>query len=623
VRAFATLDWIIIVGYLLLSLSAGILVSRRAGRSIESYFVAGRQLPWWWLGTSMVATTFAADTPLVITGLVASYGVAGNWFWWSWAVAHVSVAVVFAALWRRSGVLTDAEFVELRYADRPASFLRAFKAIFFSVLINGMVLGWVIRAMTKISTPFADWESWLGVERHAALGEFWPAWLLFGSLGDTLTVLVLFALVTIYSTMGGIRGVILTDLFQFGLAVVASVTFAWFALRTVGGMEGMRAGLTANYDSPEQILAFVPRSEAAWLPLQVFAIYLGVQWWAQYFSDGSGYLAQRLFTARSDLHAEAGGMWFAVANYGIRTWPWVIVALTALVIYPLGAEGTDVNAQIVAADREMAYPVLMAELLPVGVLGLLFASLLAAFMSTVDTHLNWGSSYLVNDIYRRFLRPNAGERELVRVSRITVVGLAVLALLVASQISSIESAWRFFIALGAGLGLPAMLRWVWWRVNAWTEIVGMTVATTAAFVLYGLFPDVREEYLLVAIVGLAMTAAFVATVLTPATPLPTLERFVRRVRPPGFWGELGHPAQRRAAAWLVVGWMTGNIAVFGLMFGTGWILLGEVLRGVGVTTIAAVSVPLTLLSTRRARAELQEQWPWSSESDEVPEEALS
>lgn len=599
------LDWSIVAGYLLLALGAGVLMSRIAGRSIESYFVAERGLPWWWLGTSMVATTFAADTPLVVTGLVANHGVAGNWFWWSWAFSYVAMAVIFAALWRRAHILTDAELVELRYAGRRAAALRGFKAIFFAVLINGIVLGWVIRAMTKISSPFVHWDLWLGRARHAALEAAWPSWLLFGTLNDTLTVLALFALVVLYSTMGGIRGVILTDLVQFVIAIVGSVLFAWYGLQAVGGLDGLTTSLDRIYPDADQILAFVPSSDAAWLPVQVFAIYLAVQWWAQYFSDGSGYLAQRLFTAKNDAHAEGGGLWFVVANFALRTWPWVLIGLIALVVFPLGAAPDSTAAEIVAADREMAYPVLMSLYLPPGVLGLLLAGLLAAFMSTIDTHINWGSSYLVNDIYRRFLRPDAGERELVRVSRATVVGLSLLAVLVASQISSIEKAWRFFVALGAGLGLPAMLRWVWWRVNAWTEIVGMSVATVAAFVLYAVFPDTRDEYLLVVIVALSMSAALAATFLTTPTPRATLEAFVARVRPPGWWLGMGGAASRRAMAWLAAAFVLGSVGVFGLTFGVGYALLGPA-RWWGALSIAigAAAIALTLGATGRARADL-------------------
>jgi solute:Na+ symporter, SSS family len=601
VRTLAGLDWAIIFAYLALALVVGILMSRLAGRSMESYFVAGRALPWWWLGTSMVATTFAADTPLVVTGMVANYGIAGNWFWWSWALSYVSLAVIFAALWRRARVITDAELVELRYTGPSATLLRGFKAIFFAVLINGIILGWVIRAMSNIAQPFTDWAAWLGPARFQALEAAWPQWLLFGTLGDTLTVLALFALITLYSTMGGIRGVILTDLVQFAIALFASITFAWIAVQHLGGVGGLLDGLHARYPDADEILAFIPRRDAVWLPLHVFAIYLAVQWWAQYFADGSGYLAQRLNTARDDAHATGGALWFVVANFALRTWPWVLIGLVSLVVFPLGAEGTGEAAAAVAANREMAYPVLMAELLPVGLLGLMIASLLAAFMSTVDTHLNWGTSYLINDIYKRFLRPDASERELVAVSRATVVGLALLAIGIASQIATIEGAWRFFIALGAGLGLPAMVRWLWWRANAWTEIVGMTVAVLVAFYLYAAYPDARDEYLLVIIVAVSMTAAFTATFLTAPVPRAHLEAFVRRVRPPGFWRELPGHAPRSAFRWLAGGWLLGNVAVFGLTFGTGHLILGSAWLGWLLLLAGGAAVWLTLAATRKAR----------------------
>jgi solute:Na+ symporter, SSS family len=415
-----------------------------------------------------------------------------------------------------------------------------------------------------------------------------------------VTVLVLFAFIALYSSLGGIRGVILTDLVQFALALAASVVFAWVAVEAVGGLGGLRAGLEMHYDA-DQVLAFVPSAGAAWLPVQVFIIYLAVQWWAQYFSDGSGYLAQRLFTARDDAHAEAGGLWFVVANYALRTWPWVLIGLVALVIFPLGLADDSPGAVLVAADREMAYPVLMSQLLPVGLLGMLFASLLAAFMSTVDTHINWGSSYLVNDLYRRFIRPSAGQRELVAVSRAAVVGLAILAVAVAAQIESIAQAWRFFVALGAGLGLPAMLRWLWWRVNAWTEIVGMVAATATALVLYPLFPDTRDEYLLVGIVAVSMTAALAATFLTAPVPRDHLARFVQRVRPPGWWAGLPGVAPRRSVAWTGAAWVMGNAAVFGLLFGAGHLLLGRPATGVLVTLAGAVAAAATVAAMARAR----------------------
>lgn len=598
----APVDWTIVVAYLALTLVVGALVSRRAGSSLESYFVAGRSLPWWWLGTSMAATTFAADTPLVVSGLVAEHGIAGNWFWWSWAIAHVSMAVVFAALWRRARVITDAELVELRYDGRGATLLRGFKSVFFAILINGIVLGWVIRAMVKIAAPFVRWEEWLGAGRLAAFESAWPDAITIGGSGDTLTVLVLFGLIALYSSMGGIRGVILTDLLQFVLGLGGSVLFAWIAVDSVGGISGLHAGLTEHYDA-ERVLSFVPGAGAAWLPVQLFLIYVAVQWWAQYFSDGSGYIAQRLFTAKDDTHAEAGGVWFAVANYAVRTWLWVLVGLVALVVYPPGVP-TGPGAAIVAADREMAYPVLMGELLPAGALGLLFASLLAAFMSTVDTHLNWGSSYLTNDLYRRFVRPRATQRELILVSRTSVFLLALLAVVVAAQIESIEQAWRFFIALGAGLGLPSMLRWLWWRVNAWTEITGMVVAVVTALVVYPLFPDTRDEYLLLVIVGVSMTAALVATLLTKPVGEAQLTRFTERVRPPGAWRGLPGSAPARSTLLTAWAWVAGNIGIFALLFGGGHLLLGRPWLGALLLLVGVGGTVAALRCAAGARTEL-------------------
>lgn len=572
----ATIDCVIVVAYLVLVLVVGIRASRSAGRSLQSYFVAGRSLPWWWLGTSMAATTFAADTPLVVAGLVAEHGVAGNWFWWSWAFSHVSIAVVFAALWRRSEVLTDAELIELRYHGRAAAVLRAFKAGFFAVLLNALILGWVVRAMVKIAVPFVDWEAWIGADALAAFAHVWPSSLQVGrGAGDTLTVLALFGLIALYSSLGGIRGVILTDLVQFGLALIGSIAFAWIAVDEVGGLDGLRTQLANRYDA-DRLLAFVPGVDAAWLPLQVFLVYVGVQWWAQYFADGSGYLAQRLFTARDERHATAGALWFSLLNYAVRSWPWILVALVALVLHPLDAgAGAQGGAAIVSADREMAYPVLMAELLPAGLLGLLFVSLLAAFMSTVDTHLNWGASYLANDVYKRFLDRGASEARLLAVSRFGVVALAAMGVLVASRIDSIEQAWRFFVALGAGLGLPSMLRWLWWRANAWTEIAGLSVAVLAAAVLYPLFPAARAESLLLAIVALSTIAALVATWLTPPVPLAHLQAFVDRVRPPGRWRGMRGAASHRELSRLIVAWVAGNAGLFATLFGIGHLLLGR------------------------------------------------
>ncbi len=599
---FSALDWTIILGYLALALVVGIWVSRRSSKGLGSYFLADRTLPWWWLGTSMVATTFAADTPLVVSGLVAKYGIAGNWFWWSWVLSSAAMTVFFASRWRKSEVLTDAEVIELRYAGRPAAFLRGFKAFFLSIVLNCIVLGWVFRAMSKIADPFIRWEQLLGPAYGTLMGH-WPSWLIFDNPNNTLTVLFIFALTVTYSSLGGIRGVILTDLFQFVMAMAGSVIFTCYAVGRVGGLDGLIAGIHSHYPTnAKEILSFTPSLDAVWLPFQVFLVYFFIQWWAKQDSDGTGYLAQRLMTARTPRDATKGALWYASANFALRTWPWVLIGLVSLVLFPKGSE-TAVFAEgaRVAADREMAYPILMKLLLPSGALGLLFASLLAAFMSTVDTHLNWGTSYLINDFYKRFYRPEASQKELIRASRLAVVLLAFVAILIASQISSIEKAWKFCIALGAGMGLPTMLRWFWWRVNAWTEIAGMGSAIIAALVLYPLFPGVRAEYLLVWIVLISTVAALAATFLTPPVPRRKLEEFCRKVSPVGFWGDLaGGPAYRaRSKFWrLAAGWVSASLGLYALMFGVGHLLLTSVLVGTGFLVFAWLALTLTLKLSR-------------------------
>lgn len=589
---FTALDWIIIAAYLAGALAAGAFMTRRASRGLESYFLAGRHLPWWWLGTSMAATTFASDTPLAVTGIVARDGIAGNWFLWCSVLTYMTMTVFFADRWRAARVLTDVEFVELRYGGRPAGLLRGVKALYLSVIVNGVVLGWVFRAMSKISRPFISWEALLGPDMFARLAGRWPRALVFDTLENTLTVLVILLIVVTYSSMGGIRGVILTDLFQFALALGCSFAFAWYALAHTGGISGLLTSLRDLY--PERaagLLRVVPATHSALMPLQVLAVYLGLLWWAQYFSDGSGYLAQRLNTARTPADAARGSYWFTLACFVLRTWPWVIVALAALVVFPLDdptrftALGADMQG-----DREMAYPLMMKLVLPPGLLGLMFVSLLAAFMSTVDTHINWAASYLVNDVYGRFLRPRASQRELVRAGRCCVVLIALLAVLIAGQISSIERAWKFFIAIGAGLGLPQLLRWVWWRANVWTEIAGMGAALGAALCCYSLWPGARDEYLLCLIVPLSTAACIGATLLTRPATEPVLQRFARRVRPFGVWRDLVPPGHsrcelgRRTRLWLL-----GTASVYALLFGPGMALFGRVPAGILLSAAGAVA----------------------------------
>ncbi|TGK07975.1 sodium transporter [Leptospira semungkisensis] len=580
---FSLIDWILILAYILFAFSTGILLSSKAGESLSSYFVADRKLPWWWLGTSMVATTFAADTPLVITGMVAQDGVSGNWLWWSWAIGYLIITVFFAASWRKAEVLTDVEFVELRYSGKGAAILRAAKAFFLSILFNSIILGWVFKAMSKITAPFLDWSSLLGEATFHSIQSLWPDFLLLGDLNTTLTVFVLFSVVVFYSSMGGIQGVILTDLFQFALGIAGAVVFSIFAIQYVGGLEGLYSKLESIYPGrAESIVSFWPRFGEGdqGLPIQVFLIFIGVQWWIQYHSDGSGYLAQRMHTAKTPKDAELGSLWFNIANFILRTWPWVLTGLVCLVVFPLDkADLFRPEGILVQSDREIAYPVLMKVVLPAGVLGLVFVSLMAAFMSTADTHINWGASYLVNDLYLRFIKPNAENKETVLAGRIAVVLMAAIAVLVAAQMQSIGSAWKFFLAMASGLGLPQILRWIWWRANAWTELSGMATALILSLLLYPSFPEVRSDYLLFWTALGSVIVSILVTFLTPPVSDNVLDSFVKRLHPFGFWGKWGGEVARTAFYQRVKIWLVSILSLYSGLFGIGYLLRLDFVQG--------------------------------------------
>lgn len=572
---FSVIDWFFIFMYLSFAFAAGILLSPKAGKSLVSYFVADRKLPWWWLGTSMVATTFAADTPLVITGFVAADGISANWFWWSWAIGYMAMTVFFAGKWRRMEVLTDVEFVELRYGGKPAIILRMVKAFYLSILVNSIVLGWVFKAMSKITGPFLDWKDLLGADRFAIIQNVWPSFLIFDSLNNTITVLILFLVVIVYSSMGGIQGVILTDLVQFALGMGGAILFAVYAVSSQGGVSGLLSKMEEIYpDKHKSILSFWPDFQEASLPINVFLIFISVQWWAQYYSDGSGYLAQRIHTAKNPKEAEKGSLWFNVANFMIRTWPWILTALVTLVVFPLH-DPTKYFSEgwIVGGDREMGYPILMKLILPNGILGIVFASLMAAFMSTADTHINWGASYIVNDFYLRFVHPKADDKTLVKASRIAVVTMSIIAILVATQIQSIANAWKFLLAFASGMGLPQILRWIWWRTNAWTELSGMITALILSMILYPSFPNVRSEYLLFWVAIGSVVVSILVTFLTPPVPQNTLDDFIKRVDPIGFWK--GEDDKKRLEDFYkkIFLWLLGTAALFFGMFSLGYFFL--------------------------------------------------
>src|SRR5271154_3507222 len=453
--SFTALDWAAILAYFVITLLLGLYFRRRAGTSTEDYFVSGRKVSWWLAGTSMVATTFAADTPLVVAGLVYSQGIAGNWIWWAFLLSGMMTVFFFARLWRRSGLMTDVQFAEIRYSGRPAAFLRGFRAIYLGLLMNCLILGWVTKAMVGITAVA------LGIPEQRAL---------------TFCVLFLIPFTGLYATLGGLWGVLWTDLFQFVLKMGVVIAVALYGVSAVGGIGPLLArlaALRAAAGTPAHPAAdpthFLPAfsggfsGQALWtLPLAAFALNLGVQWWAAWYPGaepgGGGYVAQRIFATRDERHGLLSVLWFNVAHYAIRPWPWILTALVALALYP--------NLE----HPESGYMIVATTCLPHALRGLLIAGFLAAFMSTFATQLNWGSSYLVNDFYRRFLNPSARETHYVAASRLATVLLVAVAAIVASQLTSVVEGWKFVLEVGAGTGAVYMLRWYLGRGKAGGEI---------------------------------------------------------------------------------------------------------------------------------------------------------
>ncbi len=563
------IDWAIVVAYAVFAVGVGLAFARRASRSVGDFFLSGRNLPWWLVGTSMVATTFAADTPLAITEYVRTEGIWRNWFWWCMAVGHVVAIFLFSRLWRRACVLTDAELTEIRYAGRPAAFLRAFKACFFAIFYNVIVMGWVTLAMSSVLKAILPIETWVAITACGLIAIF-------------------------YSVASGFWGVVVTDLVQFVMAMVGFIVFSVLAAKGVGGLDALQAKVAAMGGHTLDLLP--PASDAPLLsreflysPRFKVLIFLTVMWWSTHSADGGGYMIQRMSSARSERHAMFGTLWFAVAHYALRMWPWIVVALVSVVVLPE------------MEDHKGAFPALMSVYLPVGLKGLMVASFLAAFMSTIDTHLNWGASYLVNDIYRRFFRPEASERHYVTVSRIAVVGLTVVAGVVASQLTSISGAWEFVFALGAGLGLVLVLRWLWWRVTALSEIVGLSTSLVLTLALTLSPWDLPVQVKLLIIVPVSVLAWLTVTLLRPAEPLDTLVAFFLRTRPPGLWAPVRAALRERGeevpasgfGPELLLDFAAGLAAVYGGLFGIGHLVFGRgpeaaVCLGVAGLGLAAV-----------------------------------
>ncbi|MYB63537.1 Na+:solute symporter [Candidatus Poribacteria bacterium] len=575
------IDWAIIIGYILFALGLGIYFSKRAGKDMNEFFISGRNLPWWLAGTSMVATTFAADTPLAVTGLVVEDGIAGNWLWWNAVLSGMLATFLFARLWRRSEIITDVEFTELRYSGPSASFLRGFRALYIGLPINCITMGWVILAMQKIVVLTLNLPDTASTK--------------------VVVVLACLLIAGIYCALSGFWGVVMTDIVQFGMAMVGSIALAIIAVNKIGGVGAIKEKLVNIYGAENQILNFTPDFSAGKMAIITFGVYLGMQWWASNGVDGSGYIAQRMFAAKNERHTLLATLWFNIAHYTLRPWPWILVALVAMVVYPNLGDPNHANPML--QDPEAGYPLLMLEYLPVGLLGLMLTAFLAAFMSTIDTHLNWGASYLVNDFYKRFFKPEAEPQHYVAISRFAVILIMIVAGVTSLFMDSIAGAWKFLIALNAGIGLVQILRWYWWRINAWSEISAMLAALVASIVVFTL-PQTKDQFAIqmLIIVPISTVVWVVVTFITKPVSTETLTKFYSKVKPSKIgWmlvaAEIKEESddtnrqqtyvETRTPA--LVNWIVGVIFIYTFLFSIGKLLLGFTTIGLSFLSIAIIS----------------------------------
>jgi Na+/proline symporter len=569
------IDWAVIGLYFMISLGIGLYYRRRATKSVSDFFVSGRNVTWWLAGTSMVATTFAADTPLAVTGLVARNGIAGNWIWWSMAFSGILTVFFYARLWRRSGVLTDVEFAEIRYSGGAARFLRGFRAFYLGLPINLIIMGWVNLALVKILMLV------LGVTKIQAL---------------LITIGIMFITASI-STLSGLWGVLVTDMFQFILIMGMVIVLAVFAVHSVGGMSGMVSSIQTIEKSGEatgSLLSFVPEINSTWMPLITFFVYLAVNWWASWYPGaepgGGGFIAQRILSAKNEKHSLLATLWFNIAHYALRPWPWILVALVAVVKFH--------GDPSFASDPESGYIRILIADLPASLRGLMVAGFFAAYMSTIATELNWGASYLVNDLYRRFLVRLRGEKHYVVISQLTTMLLMILSAIVSFYMDSIADAWKFMIAIGAGTGLVYLLRWFWWRINAWSEVSAMIGAFVTSLILklgFGLNESKPAEFAYLVLITVAVTTIIwlAVTFLTRPEQKDVLLSFYRRVRPSAaLWGPIAKEATdivpRKDGLFNLLDWLSGVAMIYAFLFGAGKIIFGQVLLGLAFLAVGLI-----------------------------------
>lgn len=723
------LDWGIILAYVVMALTIGLLINKIGTKNKKptanegkEYFTAGGTMTWFWVGTSIVATTFAADTPLVLTGWIANGGIAQNWLWWGGVVGTVVMTVFFARKWRNiaegdKGAVTDAELVEMRYGKGPATFLRTLKAVFSSLFVNCVVLGWVFAAFVKIIKPVINWDVILGHGLFSKLESMYPTILLFKDFNTTLTILALVFFMLIYITKGGLKAVIVVDVILFCVAMTSAVIIAIFAVNATGGLTTMWEKLDSIYPATgsvapaatdlagkayltsTQFSDFIPTfgaSSTLGMTFGSFLLTLGVLWWMTGAVDGSGFTAQRFFSAKTPADAEKGALWYTWANFILRTWPWMIAGIAALVLYPrpemdkiargateclnnsvvceqisqahfpanptvegkptyqycldnpltcpikgfsllekqkgtLEADGltslikdpaalaeakkTAKEVEVYKEDREISYPLMIRDYLPVGFMGLAFATLIGAFMSTVSTQINWGASYITNDLYVRLLNPGASQSTMKLVGRLSTVLLTVIAVVVAATIKTIGDYWILWMGMMAGLGVPHLLRWLWWRANAWTEISGLITGFAMSLVQFiwakngheadGSFfvrlvtdnPDFTHQFAwqITAIGTISAVVSLVVTMITAPAPEKELREFAKTVTPMGFWKDMvPYNAAERRLGETIVYWLLGTVSIYTGMFGIGHFLKANLGLGIGLSLVSAITLVIML-----------------------------
>jgi len=534
------IDWLIVAAYMGASILLGIYFTRRASSSTDEFFLSGRKIPWWLAGTSMVATTFSADTPLYVTGLVRSHGVYENWQWWCFLISGMLAVAIFAKLWKSAGVMTDVELTEVRYSGKPAAVLRGFKAIYFSVFIHTIIKAQVILAMAKILDVALGWSKWEGI--------------------------IISSLITIfYSLMSGYWGVILTDFLQFIIAMAGAILIAYFAVDKAGGLATLSKGVESLHGNNQHFTDFFPPLDGGILALPVltFIAYMGMSWWSKYSSDGGGVIVQRMVSCKNERHAIGATFYFNIANYALRSWPWILAAVASLMLYPA------------VLDHESVYPMMMVDLLPKGFKGLMLASFFAAFMSTLSTYLNLSSAYLINDFYRRFVKKERTEKHYLIVTRISILVLSIITAIVTYHVTSIVEVFKFLIAFGSGAGLVFIMRWFWWRINAWSEISAMTASTLISSYIYIIHPEMPYYAKLFSIIFLSAVVWITVTFLTKPVDRKHLEEFMMRVK------------VSRIGRHDIKNWIYGCVFIYGLTIGLGMLFFQRFVEG-GIYLVLSV-----------------------------------